>query len=248
MQSGIVCLSLILLASMALTGCGKARRQTGLEISYGANGIQRLSFNGTTLEDLAKYPADAFHIWHIKATALHGKLLTDRQYGWGEVNNGRTWNAAAHTWNYQFIWGSISVQFAQKGNSLEVTVTEKNNADSGIMLDGATIYPFALHFPELPDGFGESSFEHLALRSGDPIPVAEFDQKEVSIIADASPKPLYRGFEPAGGGNSYFPIISSTAMDSMSSAYSRIDRPVGPGAADTFTVTLEFADVEAETR
>ena len=244
MRPGIVCLFLMLSASIALTNCGNVSRRAGLEISYGANGIQRLSFGGAVLEDLAKYPADAFHIWHIKATDLRAKPLSDPQYGWGEVNKRRTWNSVTHSWLYTFIWGSISVQFVQKGNTLDMAVTEKNNADSGITLDGATIYPFVLHFPEAPEGFDNPSYEHLAVQSGDPTPLAEWDRSQLSIIADAGSKPLYHGFEPAGGGNNYFPVISSTAMDSMSAAYPRFDRPVAPGASDTFTVSLRFASSE----
>ncbi len=240
MRPGIVCLFLMLSASVALTGCGRVFRPAGLEISYGPNGIQRLTFGGTVLEDLAKYPADVFHIWHIKSGGLHGKVLTDPQYGWGEVNKGRTWNAATHSWLYTFIWGWIGVQFVQKGNTLDITVTEKNNADSGITLDGATIYPFVLHFPEAPEGFDNPSYEHLAVQSGEPTPIAEWDRSQLSIVADAGSKPLYHGLEPAGGGNNYFPIISSTAMDSMSAAYPRLNRPVAPKASDTFTVSLRF--------
>ncbi len=244
MRPEIVYLFWMLSASIALTSCGKASRPKGLEISYGANGIQQLSFGGAVLEDLAKYPSDVFHIWHIKAAGLHGRVLSDPQYGWGEVHNGRTWNAATHSWLYTFIWGSIGVQFAQKGNTLDMAVTEKNNADSGITLDGATIYPFVLHFSEAPEGFDNPSYEHLAVESGDPIPVAEWDQNQLSIVTDEGSKPLYHGLEPAGGGNNYFPVISSTPMDSMSATYPRFERPVAPGASDTFTVSLRFTSSE----
>lgn len=244
MRSAVVGLFLVLSGSVTLTSCGKASQRAGLEVTYGSNGIQRLSFSGVVLEDLAKYPADAFHIWHIKATGLHGKTLSDPQYGWGEVNKRRAWNTATHSWLYTFIWGSISVQFMQKGNTLDMAVTEKNNADSGITLDGATIYPFVLHFPEAPEGFDNPSYEHLAVKPGDPTPIAEWDQSQLSIVADPGSTPLYHGFEPAGGGNNYFPVISSTCMDSMSTAYPRFDRPVAPGASDTFTVSLRFTSSE----
>ena len=123
-------------------------------------------------------------------------------------------------------------------------VVEKNNADSGIIFKGATIYPFVLHFPELPKGFDDASYEHLAVNAGDPVPIADFGASQVSVIADGGSKPLYHGFEPAGGGNGFFPVISSTAMDSMSTAYPKLDRPVGPGASDSFTVSLRFAGTE----
>ncbi len=246
MRSGLVCLLALVPVTAMFIGCGRTPKNDGLKILYGTNGIQRLSFNGVVLEDLNQYPSDAFHIWHIKAVGLGGKVLTDRQYGWGEVNNGRAWDAANHSWLYSFIWGSIGLRFSQKGNTLAMDVTEKNNADSAITLKGVTIYPFVLHFPELPSGFGDPAFEHLAANTSDPAPVADYGQGQVSAIAESGEKPLYRGFEPAGNGNNYFPIISSTAMDSMSAAYPRLDRPVAPGESDTFTVSLRFADSASE--
>lgn len=105
-----------------------------------------------------------------------------------------------------------------------------------------------LRFPELPKGFGDASYEHLAVNAGDPVPVADFGASQVSVIADGGPKPLYHGFEPAGGGNGFFPVISSTAMDSMSAAYPKLDRPVSPGASDAFTVSLRFAGIEQDSQ
>jgi hypothetical protein len=246
MRSAWVYLLTVLSASVILTSCGTRTRESGLQITYRTNGIQRLTFNGVVLEDLTQYPSDVFHIWHLKTTGLNGKVLTDRQYGWGEVNNGHSWDAANHTWLYSFIWGSISLQFIQQGNNLGMKVTETNKADSGIRLDGATIYPFVLHFPELPSGFGDPAYEHLAVNVSDPTPIADFGSGQVSVIADTDSKQLYRGFEPAGNGNNYFPIISSTPMDSMSATYPRIDRPVTPGTSDSFTVSLYFSESRSE--
>jgi len=233
---------LALAGAAALAFEAKVAAQPDLKVTYGDSGIQQLSYNGVVLEDLNQYPSDAFHIWHMKMTDLSGNVLSSGQYGWGENNNGRNWDAGSHTWTYPFSWGSIQVQFVQNGNTLDMKVTETNLADSGVLLDGAVIYPFVLHFPQLPTEFVDSSYAQLAFNTTGPsVTLADFGSGEVaSVVRDAS-KPLYSGFQPAGQGSSYFPIISGTALDGMATFQPHNDRPVAPGQTDTFTVSLRFA-------
>jgi hypothetical protein len=234
-------------ALLLLAGCSSAPKEKGLHVVYGEKGLEQLRYNGVVLEDLNANPGDAFHIWHMKATDAQGKVLGDGQYGWGENNSGRTWDPQTHTWTYKFTWGSIAVQFAQSRDTLDMNVTEKNNADSGITFDGATIYPFVLRFPQLPAGFGDASFAHLALTKGSgPDPVADFGDGKVTATVVGKLKPLYYGFEPAKNGPNYFPIISSTAMDSQPPSMPRLDRPVAPGKEDSFTVSLKFSGGSSE--
>ena len=86
-----------------LLACGLALQAAGLDVAFDANGIQQIRYNGVVLEDLSRNPSDAFHIWHMKSTDLQGNTIGAGQYGWGEANNGRSWNAATHTWTYSFV-------------------------------------------------------------------------------------------------------------------------------------------------
>jgi hypothetical protein len=214
----------------------------GLQVTYGSNGIQQLSYNGVTLEDLSRDPSDAFHVWHMSSTTLSGTPLTAGQYGWGEANNGRTWNASTHTWTYPFIWGSITVQFVQSGNTLNMNVVEQNNSNSGIIFNGANIYPFVLNFPRLPNSFTDPSYEQLAFNTTGPsVTLADYGQGEVAAVVTNPAKPLYSGFQPTGGTLAYFPIIASTSIDGMASFFPQNNRPIWPGQSDAFTVSLRFA-------
>lgn len=235
----------LIFALAALTGCGagtpKAKK---LEVIYGGKGIEQLSYGGVVLEDLQQDPGDVFHIWHMKSTDLAGKPMAGRQYGWGEVNTARSWNATTHTWKYFFDWGSIAVEFVQVADMLSMNVTEVNNATSNIIFNGATIYPFVLHFPRLPDNFKDVKFAQLSsnTESGTKrVVTANFGEGQIASFVPELPKPLYHGFDPVGAGFSYVPIISSTSMDSMASFFPHIDRPVAPGKEDHFTVSLRFA-------
>ena len=225
---------LILLAVLALAGVSlfiklKEDAKTDLDIVYGSQGIERLTYSGTVLEDLSKNPSDAFHIWHMKSTDLEGHAMTEGQYGWGESNQGRAWNPATHTWTYRFVWGAIQVEFAQSGNTLDLNVTATNNSDSNIVFQGATIYPFVLRFPEQVKNFSDPAAAQLAFNTSAPsVTLADFGAGVVAaVVADPS-RPLYSGFEPAGAIHSYFPIISSTAMDSLAAFLPHNDRPVRP--------------------
>ena len=216
--------------------------QSGLQITYGPQGLQTLSYRGQVLEDVSRYPADIFHIWHMKSTDLAGNLLSQGQDGWGEACKSRTWNGASHSWTYSFSWGSITTQFVQRGDVLDMNVTEVNNPGSGIRFFGATIYPLALHFPQLPAGFANASYNQFAFNTTGPsVTVADYGSGEVASVVPGASKPLYSGFQPAKPETTYTPILSSTVPDSLAAFQPHHDRPIAPGQTDRFTVSLRFA-------
>ncbi len=218
----------------------KSIAQSSLKVSFGNQGLQQISYNGVVLEDLASNPSDAFHIWHMKVTDLQGNVLGSD--GWGENNTGRRWDTGSQTWTYSFAWGSIGVQFVQSGSTLDMKVTETNRVGSGVILDGAVIYPMVLHFPQLPNNFYDASYAQLAFNmTGPSVTMADFGSGEVAAVVPDATKALYSGFQPAGQGNSYFPIISGTSLDGMATFQPHNDRPVAPGQTDSFTVSLRFA-------
>ena len=227
------------LAALASTTPPPAHGQ--LVVQYGSNGLQSVSYSGRVLEDIGAYPSDSFHIFHMKSTDLSGNVLSTGQYGWGENNNGRSWNAATKTWTYSFSWGQISLQYLQSGDTLNLVVSETNNANSGIVFDGATISPLLLHFPQLPAGFADPSYSQYAYNTTAPsVTTADWGGGEVvSVVADAA-KPLYSGFQSSGG-NIYGAAVSSTTPDGLATFQPHNDRPVMPGQTDTFTVSLRFA-------
>lgn len=218
----------------------KTMAQSSLKVSFGNQGLQQLSYNGVSLEDLGSNPSDAFHIWHMKVTDLKGNVIAND--GWGESNTGKSWNPSSQTWTYNFAWGSISVQFMQNGNTLDMKVTEKNTANSGVILDGAAIYPLTLHFPKLPNGFYDANYPQLAFNTTGPsVTVADYGSGEVAAVVPDASKPLYSGFQPTGQTLAYTPIISGTSLDGMATFQPHNDRPVAPGQTDSFTVSLRFA-------
>ncbi len=210
----------------------------GLQITYGVKGVQSLAFNGVVLENTAAYPADTFHIWHMKATDLAGNLVSNGQYGWGENNNGTSWNAATNTETYSFTWGYIAVQFQTSGNNLDMKVTEVNYAGSGVIFDGAEIFPFALHFPADPAGF--SGYNQYAVTTTGPgVSAADFGSGVVTAVLPNEATPLYTGWKSAGPAT-YTPIMTGTAPDGLATYLPHKDAPVQPGTSLSYTVSLRF--------
>ncbi len=232
----------LLTAGLALAVERKMTAQTNLQVTYGPQGVQQISYRGVSLEDVSQNPSDAFHIWHMKMTDLQGVISTSGQYGWGESNNGRQWDAGSKTWTYPFTWGSIRVQFQQAGDTLNMNVTETNNASSGMVLEGASIFPFVLHFPALPAGFNNASYPQLSYNTTGPSALAaDFGSGLVAAVVPSASKPLYTGFMPASQPNAYTPLISTTTPDGLATFQPHLDRPVLPGQTDSFTVSLRFA-------
>ncbi len=160
----------------------------------------------------------------------------------GRQTQGSAGTRPSRTWIYTFAWGSIAVQFVQSGNTLDMKVTETNRAGSGVVLDGAVIYPLVLHLPHLPKNFYDASYAQLAFNTTAPsVTVADYGSGQVAAVVPDATKSLYSGFQPTGQGVSYFPILSGTAPDNLATFQPHNDRPVAPGQTDTFTVSLRFA-------
>lgn len=237
--------SLWRLCGITLACCGyvtAASAQNGLQVSFGADGLERLGYNGTLLEDVKAVPADGFHIWHMRCTDLNGKPRTEGPYGWGEAATSKHWNAAEHSWIYSYPWGSIRVQYQQHGDALDLIVTARNEANSGVIFDGAAIYPLALHFPELPTGFGNVSYPQLAYNTTGPsVTAANYGKGQVVAVSPDAGKPLYTGFFPADHGTAYSAFLSGTVPDGLATFQPHNERPLRPGQTDTYRLSLRFA-------
>ena len=210
----------------------------GLQVTYGSKGVQTIAFNGVTLENTPAFPSDTFHIWHMKTTDLAGNPLGNGQYGWGENNNGTSWNAASNTETYNFTWGFISVGFQANGNNLDMKVTEVNYAGSGVIFAGAEIYPFALHFTQDPAGFNGYN-QYAITTTGPGVSVADFGAGVVTAVVPNEATPLYTGWKNAGAGT-YTPIMTGTAPDGLPLYLPHNDASVQPGNSFSYTISLRF--------
>ncbi len=212
--------------------------QSGLQVTYGSKGVQTVNYNGVTLEDVGAYPSDQFHIWHMKSTDLSGNVLSQGQYGWGENNSGTSWDPQSLTETYTFSWGTIATQFLQNGNNLDLVVTEVNRSDSGIVFDGAQVFPFSFHFPQMPVGFyGYNQYTNITTEPG--VTPADYGLGIVTSVVPDESLPIYGGWLNQGG-TTYVPLMTATAPDSLPTYYTFNDVPVQPGNSYTYRISLRF--------
>ena len=174
----------------------------------------------------------------MKSTDLNGNVLSQGQYGWGENNSGTSWNPQTLTETYNFSWGTVSTQFLQSGNNLDMIVTEVNNPNSGIIFDGAQVFPFAIHFPQMPVGFyGYNQYTNMATEPG--VTPADYGSGIVTSVIPDESLPIYGGWLSQGG-TTYVPLMTATAPDSLPTYYTFNDVPVQPGHSYTYRVSLRF--------
>lgn len=211
-----------------------------LRVVYGPNGVEQVAYNGVVLEDVRQFPSDGFHIWHMKVTDLAGSVLP--QDGWGETNLGRRWDSADHTWTYMFPWGTIAARYSESGDDLNIEVVEVNKADSGVVVQGASIYPLALHLPALPAGFGAGTYPHISNNVDAPgVVEADYGSAMVTTLVTDARHALYTGFVPAGPSDAYATLVSSTTPDGTATFLPHYSRPVAPGKREHFALTVRFS-------
>jgi hypothetical protein len=232
MSRCLTLLGLLFLAGMA-TGQAPASH---LEVHFGPRGLETLAWNGQLLEDTKRWTADVLHVWHMQSFDDHGKPLTTGEYGWGENNKGRTWDAESRTWTYLYEWGSIRVAYEQHGDTLDLHVTATNRAGSGVVFDGASIFPLTLHLPpssdnstQISDGVDAPGITQLG-----------WGENQLAIVVPDESRPLYSGYQ-AGSDHTAQIILSGTRPDALPHLQGAIGRSLKPGETDSFVVSLRFA-------
>jgi hypothetical protein len=218
--------------------CSATNAQAQLVVTYGAKGVQTLTYNGTKLEDVGIYPGDAFHMAHLQCTDLQGNPITDSSCTWGETNRGESWNSTTNTETYTFPWGTIATQFVQSGNNLNIVVTETNYAGSGKILGGVEILALALHFPQDPLNF-QGYNQYAITTTGPAVVAADYGTGVVTAVIPDESTPLYGGWGSLGN-QTYNPGVASAPPDNLAPFFPQVDSPVQPGSSFTFTVSLRF--------
>jgi len=227
-------------ALMMIAGCNK-QTQTHLAVTYGASGIETITYDGIVLESVKKYPSDKFYIGHMKTTDLTGASKTIGDYGWGENNIGKRWDADNKTWDYTFPWGSIRVQYQQDGEALNVKVTESNRTDSGVILYGASVVPFTLHFGQTPSNFSPGPYPAISDNYTSPgVVAANYRAGTALLVVPDAAKPLYAAYLRQPSADAFAAVVSSTSLDNLASFQPHLDRRVMPGESDQFTMSLRL--------
>ena len=244
--NGKALLLLIWLGFAHGSGGADPRAGGGLQVAFGPAGLERLTYQGQLLEDLQRWPDDRFHIWHMKSFDRSGRPKTDGEYGWGESSQSRRWDSASRTWTYSFVWGTLRTQYVQNGDTLDMRVTSSNKSDSGVVLDGASVYPLTVHLPRLPNGFaaGQSQLVDGTEAPGVTVAnvtVADWGAAQMAVVAPDASKPVWSGLQ-AVKDDGYAAIVSGTRPDALPPGDGeRKGLQVRPGETVSVVLSVRFA-------
>ncbi len=216
-----------------------------LAVSFGNAGLERVVYGNAVIEDVGRYPADALHIWHMRMTDLGGHVQKGGQTDWGENNSGKSWDATSHAWTYSFSWGSIRVGYQVDGDALLVDVTETNRADSQLILEGASVFPVALHVSGPVPMPGSGPFEVSDNVSGPAVNWFDLGAGAAAVLNTNASRPLYSGAEGDASGDQWSVLVSSTPPDGLATFSPHVSRPVMPGGTDHMRIAIRFVSKQA---
>ncbi len=212
-----------------------------LQIDYGPQGMQRLSFAGQVLLDTAHAPDAAFHIWHMSLTDSSGLPKKGAEFGWGENNRGRTWDATTRSWIYTFIWGEIRTQYVQHGDTLDVLTTVSNRATSGATFRGATIYPLTLSDAGQSKPASAVASQWVDGVNEPDVITAMLGRTQTVLSSVEAKQPLWLGSQPTKAGGVAM-IVSSALPDGVQAAEGTANGlAVPPGQSASTHILFRFA-------
>ena len=208
----------------------RAHVKPRVTMEFHPSGLTAIKFNGTNFLDFGEFRV-------VRATMRQplGATVT------ADLNSRVTVDAAAQTITRKFRWGAVSTQYETEGNRLLIKVTTKNTSSDTI--DGVVYEPLGLIFPSKVLEYDGSS-PLLGHNVGNPTVVGlSYKDGVIVLVNEDVRKPLIIGFpwaldRPA---NTIFPLRIVTGRDSMlPDMLPYIQRPIKPGEADVFTLSLRF--------
>jgi hypothetical protein len=214
----------------------------GLQITYGPHGIERLVYGGAVLIDQTRWPDSSFHIWHMSATDLAGRDLT-KKLGWGENNQGRRWDATTKSWIYSFEWGEIRTQFTQRGDQLDVTVVIANRPGSGVIFQGATVYPLTVNRTSAESATSTPGMHWTDGINGPEILAAPVSGGQLVVSSGETKQALWLGLGrlKVAQGDRTEAVVSSCLPDGVRDTGGGLKRTaVSPGQTMTTKMTVRF--------
>lgn len=221
----LVAAGLLLCAS----GCYAQKDFRPLSIAFSSVGLSFLRYQG------ANYLGSGdFRLNTVKFQTASG--LVD-----GAVSGTCTMNRSASQLSCAYFWGSIAVHYGVSGNRLELAITTKNNSSNP--LTGLFLEPLAIRLPAKPSEY-DGNTPLLADNIGEPAVLKLTFGANALVLADEDPGPLMIGFPFAADrpqSMTLFPLRINTGREgTYPDSLPVINRPIAPGASDTYRLSLRF--------
>ncbi len=213
--------------------------RTGLQVTFGDTGIQKITFGDYTLLDLSVNPWDGFAvgdymIQHADGTTAHVS---------GALNFHSSFDLATTTVTWQYAWGAVSCQYVVSDDQIQINVHVVNNSPTDTLV-GVNVIPFIIQFPEFPDGFQACPYVGMNV-DGPTVFKAAYGQDAVVFANEQIGKPLLSGLfstNETATTRRWQVWVGSLPESWFPGGWSGLSRPVPPGGSDTYNVSLRFGD------
>ena len=149
----------------------------GLQVNYGSNGINTLSYNGATLLDCNSHPEDGFNVYGYIRTRADGSIEEKRVW---DKNYTVKWDPSSNVIVTTYDWGCVRCRYTQQDNKLymRIAVVNKTLEDT---VKGVDVFPLTFRFPSMPSGW-DADTPHIGFNiDGPSVEVADFGVGSVAL-------------------------------------------------------------------
>lgn len=210
-------------------GCYAQKDSGALSIKLSSSGLSSLNYQGVNYLGSGEFRLNAV------------KLQTPSGVVSGSVSGTCAMNHGAAQWNCSYPWGAITVHYGASGSRLALTIVTKNNSSNPI--EGLFLEPLAIRLPVKPSEY-DGNTPILADNIGEPAVLKLTFGANALVLADEEPLPLMIGFPFAADrprSMTLFPLRINTGREATyPDSLPAINRPIAPGASDTYRVSLRF--------
>lgn len=194
------------------------------------NGLTSLKCNGSEF-----LSSGEFHVNEVFLRKPSGETYA------GDTNGAVNVDVTARQLTAKYSWGQVQVRYTAEQNRLTLKIDTKNTSSDTI--GGLWYAPLVLRFPEKVNEY-DGSIPLMEHNIGNPgILRVSFDSGSLVVATEDEQKPLQFGFPWAADrpANRTFPLTLNTdRVKSLPDSYPSINRPIPPGGADQYTISLRF--------
>ena len=214
-----------------------------LQVTFDANGLHNITYDGTTLTDLDAFPPDGFRINDYKIRKADGTIVSrgiDKPIP-------QTFDTETQTLSYRLGWGTISVHYVQEYDRLNLFFTVTNTTDTWTIM-GVNLFPLTLRFPVFPEGYTGTAPKMGYNGDGPTAIPADWGTGTMVLTNNDTAKPLYVGLftDPMTATDMNYDLwVGSTPLQYQPGSWTKFDRPIAPGQSDQYSVSLRFGPTGA---
>ena len=211
-----------------------------LQTQFDGRGLTKLSYNGTTLADVAAN-GGAFSVGDVHFLGANGTVTRENA---GEPR--RSWNAASKTLTLTYPWGRVICEYETLSDRLNLNITVANDGQK--TLAGVNLFPLSVQFRGFPTGF-DAITPHVNFNlDGPTVPHADFAQGRFTIVNREVTRPLAVGLISTNDTAKTFRYnvyIGSAPLWYQPDNWPKFTRPIAPGARDNYPISLRFSPPDA---